>query len=248
VREKSGPSLLLVKTNGVVLARYPPQDKPLKGAPYPVKPILPAVLSKRRDNRGFESVALSADGKTAYVMLQSAAIGKPKKKFNDSRVSRVVRLDVSEPLNARVTGHFLMPLHAASEFTVAQKQTNVKLNDAEWIGQDKLLVLEQAKGEARLLVADFSQATNLLDRTDENELSFEAAGGDLSQLKVTPARVETWFSTKQVNTIDSDKLEGLAIVGPQEIALVNDNDFGTGDNKTGQPSTFWLIRVNRPMP
>ena len=247
ISEEYGPSLLVVNTNGEVLIRYTPANKPLIGARYPVKPILPRVLSQRRDNRGFECLALSKDGRTAYTILQSPAGLADDKRFNDSRVSRAIRLDLSDPLNARVTGHFLMPLDAAAAFAEKQKQINVKLNDADWIGPDKLLVIEQAKGEARLLVADFSKATNLLGRDDENSLSFEIASSDLSRLRVTTAELRTWFSTAGIKAIDTDKLEGLAIVGPDEIALSNDNDFGVGDNKTGHASTVWILKADPPL-
>jgi hypothetical protein len=246
ISEEYGPSVLVVSTNGEVLVRYTPADKPLKGAPYPVKPILPRVLSRRESNRGFECLALSADGKTAYAILQSPAGADSGARFKDARVSRTIRLDVSDPMNARVTGHFLMPLDAAADFPVPQKQHSVKLNDADWVGPDRLLVLEQAKGEARLLVADFTKATNLMEREDENTLVFEAAGAGFAKLHVQPASVDTWFSTAGIKAIDSDKLEGLAIIGPEEIALSNDNDFGVGENENGQPSMIWILRVSRP--
>ena len=119
-------------------------------------------------------------------------------------------------------------------------------NKAEWLAPDKLLVLEAGKDSARLLVADFSHATNLLGREDENTLAFEAAGDDLTKLSVKPASTEVWFSTAGLKGL-SKKLEGLAIISPSEIALSNDNDFGLGDNETGDPSAVWVIRLPRPL-
>jgi alkaline phosphatase len=37
------------------------------------------------------------------------------------------------------------------------------------------------------------------------------------------------------------------VTGPDELALSNDNDFGIGDNKNGEPSRVWLIKLNRPL-
>jgi len=248
ISEEYSPSVLVVSASGQVLVRYTPATKPLAGASYPVKPILSSVLAQRRDNRGLESLALSPDGKTAFVMLQSPAGDEDDKKFKQASVSRTIRLDLTDPLNARVTGHFLMPLGPTSAYGKDQKPAGLKLNDAEWLAPDKLLVLEQGKDAARLLVADFSEATNLLGRDDENSLAFEAAISDSSTLSVKPARTEVLLSTSEMSPVKSTKLEGLAVISPTEIALANDNDFGLGDNKTGEPSTIWLLQMNRPMP
>ncbi len=248
IAEEYSPSVLVVSAVGEVLVRYTPAAKPLTNASYPVKAILPAVLSQRRHNRGFESLALSADGRTAYAILQSPAGDAEDKRMKQSRVARALRLDVSDPLHARVTGHFLVPLSRAADYGPAQKQPNVKLNDADWLAPDKLLVLETGAGFARLIVVDFAGATNLLGRPDENALTFELVGGDLSKLPITPARTEVWLATAGLSAIGSPKLEGLAILGPDEIALANDNDFGLGDNATGEPSMAWTLRLHRPLP
>ena len=43
------------------------------------------------------------------------------------------------------------------------------------------------------------------------------------------------------------KIEGVAILGPTEIALSNDNDFGIGDNVNGEPSRVWIVRLKEPL-
>lgn len=245
--EEYGPSILVVSSNGTVLVRYTPASKPLRGAGYPVQNILPEVLAQRRDNRGFEALALSPDGRTAYAMLQSAAGEAREKRFKRSRVSRAIRLDLTDPLHARVTGHFLMPLSAAAAYGPEQNKAEPKLNDAEWLAPDQLLVLEQGRTEAHLIVADFSAATNLQGRPDENSLEFEAAGANPDALPVQTAHTEVWASTAEFQ-LNNHKLEGLAVLSATEIALANDNDFGLGDNETGEPSSVWILQLPRPLP
>ncbi len=246
ISEEYGPSVLVVSTNGQILMRYVPENKSLPGATYPVKAILPSVLAQRRTNRGFEALALSPDGRTAFVMLQSPLGDESDPKLQNARVSRALRLDLSDPLNARVTGHFLMPLSRAANYSAKLKQSSVKLNDAEWLAPDKLLLLEQAGDTARLIVADFRSATNLHNRPDADATVFEAAGDDFEKLPAA-ATVEVWTTIQNLGA-SATKLEGLAALSPTEIAIANDNDFGLGDNKTGTPSSVWILRLSRALP
>jgi alkaline phosphatase len=244
IAEEYGPSVLVVSARGEVLVRYTP--RPLPGARYPVRAILPEVLAGRRANRGFEALALSPDGGTAWVLLQSPLGTAAAPKWRAARVVRALRLDVTDPLNARVTGHFLLPLSPAAEYAANLKQTAVKVNDAEWLATDRLLLLEQAGATARLLVAEFSRAGNLQGQPGAATLAPEAVGDALAALEVTPATVELWA----VLFPPADgplKLEGLAVLSPTEIALSHDNDFGQGDGPA-LPSQVWKCRLPRSLP
>jgi len=141
----------------------------------------------------------------------------------------------------------LVPLSCATNYSAKLKQSGVKLNDAEWLAPDRLLVLEQAGETARLLVADFSRAGDLQNHQAANTTAPEAAGDDFSKLPVTPATVEVWAAISGL-TKEATKLEGLAILSPMEIAVSNDNDFGLGEGAVPVSSTVWLLRLPRPLP
>jgi hypothetical protein len=53
-----------------VLGRLVPRGLGLPGAGYPVAESLPAVLTDRQANRGFESLAIAPDGRTLYAALR----------------------------------------------------------------------------------------------------------------------------------------------------------------------------------
>lgn len=243
VSEEYSPSILVVAPTGEVLMRYTPKSKLVPGAGYPIKAILPDALVHRRVNRGFECLALSADGRTAYAILQSPLGNPDDSRFAESRLHRVVELDVSDPLAARVTGMFLVPATPAAELRDTKNQNQVKINDAEWIGPKRLLVLEQGKVNARLLAVNLSDATNLLLLPEADSLAFEDIHADLARRGIKPAAVTTFLDLATLPAINSPKLEGLAILGPDTIALANDNDFGIGENESSEPSKVWIVRL-----
>jgi alkaline phosphatase len=245
--EEYSPSILVVDTNGQVLMRYTPVSKPLTNAAYPVKAILPDIFSQRRINKGFENLALSANGKFAYAILQSPMGDAREKRFAESRVIRVLKLDVSQPLDAKVIGEYLALASPAGEYSAKTTQQKISWSDADWIAPDKLLVLERAKGVAKLLLVDLSGATNILERKEEATLTLEEMGTDLAALKIQPASAREIFSTRDVSGIDSDKIEGVAILSPTEVALANDNDFSIGLNQN-EPSWIWIVRLTEPLP
>jgi alkaline phosphatase len=245
--EEYSPSILVVATNGQILMRYTPQSKPLPQATYPVKAILPDIFAHRRDNKGFENLALSADGKFAYALLQTPMGNAKEPRYAGSRVIRCVKLDVSHPLDAKVAGEYLALESEAAEYSAKQKQDKISWSDADWLAPDQLVVIERGKGRVRLVLVDFSEASNILGRAEESNLALEDAARDLAALNIKAARAHEIFSTRDVPGITSNKLEGLVILSPTEIAFSNDNDFGIGDNTTGEPSRVWIVRLARPL-
>jgi alkaline phosphatase len=247
VCEEYSPSILVVATNGQVLVRYTPRSKPLAGATYPVKSILPDSFAGRRVNKGFESVAISGDGRFAYAILQSPRGDTGKKRYAESRVIRVLKLDLSRPLDATVAGEYLALTSPAAEYPDKQKQHKVSWNDADWVAPDQLLVVENGKGRSKLLLVDLRRATNVLERKEEPGLTFESTAPDLAVLGVQPASAHVVFSTKDAPEIASDKIEGIAVLSPTEVALAFDNDFGMGEKAIGQASKVWIVRLTAPL-
>lgn len=246
--DEYGPSVVVASATGEVLVRYMPEGKPLAGAAYPVRPLLPAVFAHRRPNRGFENVALSRDGKTAYVTLENPMGPPDDSAFAESRLVRTLRLDVSDPLAARVTAEYLLILSPASEYPKAKKQNDLKLSDAAWVAPDRALMIERGPGLARLVLVDYGGATDVLARPEARGLDLERADASLAALKIRSARRRTVLSTSQLPRIDEDKLEGLAIMSATSVAISNDNDFGIGDNARGTPSRVWQVRLPESLP
>ena len=248
IAEEYGPSVVVVDTNGQVLVRYLPVGKNYAGLNYPVKAILPAIYKERRSNRGFENLSITPDGKTAYVIMQSPMGDAKDKDYKDSRLVRVLRLDITQPTDAKVTGMFVLLQNSKSAYPEAEKQKDLKYSDAIAFEQDKLLLLERATKKVKLMVADLREATNVLNHAEANSLLIEKESENLEKLAIKPAKMREVFDSRDVFfKIDTDKLEGLALLSPSVVAISNDNDFGVGENTNGYPSKVWVIRLGKSL-
>ena len=58
---------------------------------------------------------------------------------------RALKLDVRDPLDARVVGEYLMLASPARAYSAQQKQQKISWSDADWIAPDQLLVVDVAK-------------------------------------------------------------------------------------------------------
>lgn len=248
IAEEYGPSVLVADADGKVLIRYVPAGKSYQGANYPVKAILPALFKERRSNRGFENLALTPDGGTAYAILQSP-MGNPKDKaYTDVRLVRILRMDVRDPLDAKITGMFAVMQSAKGEYPETAKQADLKYSDAAALNDTTLLLLERAEKKVRLIEADLRGATDLMTSPLADNLQLERAADDLNSLGISAAATHVVFDSRDVFLqLQNDKLEGLSVLTPAVVAVSNDNDFGVGENVNQLPSQVWIIRLGKSL-
>lgn len=248
--EEYGPSVVIVSRAGNVLKRYTPVGKTLPGAHYTVSDTLPPVFTQRRANRGFESMAVSRDGRTAYTMTQSpmgsTSSGSP---YRDSRVIRIVRMDIRHPLNLQVTGEFVLLMLPATDFA-AGSQRDLKISGAAWVSRDKLLVTEGSDlAPAKLVLVNLAGATDVKNFTSAAAvpLVLEDVSTDLSALGITPVATSVVLDIgAEFPEITERKLEGLSILSANKISISNDNDFGIGANPNSA-SKVYTIRLAKPL-
>jgi hypothetical protein len=253
--EEYSPSVVIANYRGEVLARYTPASKTLPGADYPVRNTLPDVFKNRRANRGFESIPVSADGRTAYTVTQSplgaTTSGGP---YRDSRVVRIVRMDVSDPLNLQVTGQFALEMSPATDYPAGNAQRDLKISSAAWVAKDVLLLLELNDvvgiGGVRLILVDLRNASNFHGQPVADTLDIEDVTKGPAFLGLTPATsrvIYQQFEPDAVKLLPSGKLEGISILNAYQVAISNDNDFGIGD-VPGTPSRLTILRLGERLP
>jgi hypothetical protein len=256
--EEYGPSVVIVSASGNVLRRYTPQGKTWPAANYAVRDILPAVLKERRANRGFESIAVSPDGRTAYTVMQSplgaTTAGSP---YRDSLLVRILRMDISDPMDLKVTGQFVSYLRSVAEYPVGNFPRDLKISAADWVGEDRIVILERTDklgagglnlGGAKLILLDLTAATDVTNFVEPaNAPILEKVTTDLSLLGITPATARVVLNVNQeLPAITEFKLEGLSILNDNEVSISNDNDFGVGD-APGRSSKVFTIRLSQPL-
>ena len=261
--EEYAPSVVIVGPDGHVLRRYTPVGKTLAGANYTVSPTLPAAFNQRRANRGFEGLAVSDDGRTAYTMTQSpmgstsagnpaATPPVPPSAYRDSSLIRVIRMNISDPLNLQVTGEFLFKMLPATDFPAGNAPRDLKISGAAWVSPDRLLIIEgtdkAGAGGHKVVLLDLTGATDVLNRADTSTpLVYEKVTTDFGALGITLGSTSTVADLiNDLPQILERKLEGLTILNANEITISSDNDFGIGD-VLGAMTKVYTIRLSAPL-
>jgi hypothetical protein len=245
VAEEYSPSLVHIDRDGRVLNRYVPEGSLLASdeattPSYPVRKELPRILNARRQNRGFEGLTLTPEARTMFVAMQSpldyptTAIG---------RASRNVRILKWDTRSQRVTGEYVYHFDEVCAFLRQPAGCSVvpgemKISGLDAINETSFLVLERTDTAAKIYRVDISAATNILGGSwDAVAASPTAATPSLEGL-ANPASAGIAVLPKtlvvDLSTLPGipNKIEGIALVRPNVLAIVNDNDFGLVDNAT----------------
>lgn len=225
--EENGPTIWKLNPNGVLVARYTPYAN--LGGTQSVDIAIDTAFKYRRNNRGFEDLAITPNGKI-YVAIQSplnyptAAVGTA------SRVHRIMELNPA-------TGATRMLVYLNDGVIGAAGANQIrlqdwKLSDMAAINDSTFLIIEAAaRGTTdikRIYKININNATavnsglyggNTVEGlTDSTGL----AGQSITAVKKTlfmDMLASGWPSTL-------DKAEGIAIINDSTIAIANDNDYG----------------------
>ncbi len=211
--EEYAPSLLLLDASGRAVRRLVPEGVTLGGAGCDVVASLPECCLRRQDNRGFEALAASPDGRRFFAMLQSPPEARPDASAQVRIRVPLLVLDAADgtlletlhyPLGTPGTGH--------DEILAADG----KISAIAAIDDHRLLVLEQSATESRLWEID-------VDAASDGEVT-KSLVADLAPLADRFAADITPGSLAPAKLSDL-KFEGLALLGTGTVALINDNDF-----------------------
>ena len=232
VSDEYGPSLVELDRSGNLLRRFttPANLVPRSASNVPNFASDAGNTQGKRTNRGFEGLAVSADGKFAYAMLQSAMLDEGA---GDGVHSRIVKFDTATGL--------AVAQYAYRMDTAAQGRG---ISALVALGNDKFMVLERNNRGigvgATLATADKAvYEIDLADAVDVSNITLPATGvfaGAVNKVaKVMDLDANTLAA---LGNKSPEKWEGLA-VGPKLadglylILAGTDNDYSVTQNGSG---------------
>ncbi|MFF3457283.1 esterase-like activity of phytase family protein [Streptomyces sp. NPDC002730] len=254
--DEYGPSLVHVSARGRVLARYVPEGLKLTGAGYPVVEALPGILLQRKTNRGFEGLTQLPGGD--LVLAVQSPLSVPD--ANAGEASRNARLLRFSPRKRAVTAEYAYRFDAVDVVDPSEDDTSeLKISSVVAIGRDSLLVQERTDKTSRLHRVTLPRGGGILGGTWDDTAtspSYEQLE-DPSAAGVPVLRKSLVVDFGKVAGVPG-KVEGIALVGRNTLALINDNDFGMTDGPeafdargrlvdSGIETTVTYVRLPRPL-
>jgi len=225
--DEYAPSLVHVSARGKVLTRYVPKGLGLTGTDYPVVEALPSVLLHRKINRGFEGLA-QLPGGDLVMALQSPLSLPDTDAGSASRNTRLLRFS---PRKKAVTAEYAYRFDPVNVVDPSEDDTSeLKISSVVAVGGDRLLVEERTDKAARLQLVKLGRQSDILGGPYDNDTTSPS----LEQLG-DPAASGVPVLAKQLvvdlGTVAGvpGKIEGIARVDHDTLALINDNDFGMTD-------------------
>lgn len=250
--EEYSPSIVRVSAEGVVLRRFVPEGLVYDNTTYEVVGNLPAILASRRGNRGYEGVALSPDESTLFAAVQSPLRNPDAETGDNSRTVRIIAFDIA---SETVVGEYVYEFQDAAEFNAPGEPGEMKISGLIALSNTELLVLERTDAVAKIYAADLTNATNILGTewddaaTSPSLESFASVeeGGVIAVAKTLVIDLDTLEGMP-------DKIEGIALVDADTLAVINDNDFALGDFdadgnniNNGVPNQILMIDLTQPV-
>jgi hypothetical protein len=274
--EEYMPSILQFKPDGTFMARLIPLENYLPRNPSTSEIDFREAANRqegREDNRGFEGLALSPDGKTLYTILQS---GLAQDGGKDAGVTRLLLFDAfSGTPKSEYAVRFTDPASLGDQGKKL-KTKNLVMSDLLCLSDGRILAIERDNrgqdGSSKPKVAIFKSvcvlnlkgATDLLSLPDK-PYSLRKSDPKFKPLNATQP-IEYVKKTLLFDFQDLDlpsqglswdqlpeKWEGLALLNNNRLLVMSDNDFLTPElnlsekkipfPKCQTPVPTWLFTI-----
>ncbi|WP_343642235.1 esterase-like activity of phytase family protein [Chryseobacterium sp.] len=240
VSDEYGPHIVHYSADGVEMERISPIGVNTGSRK------LPAVLAKRRANRGMEGLCMSPDGRTLVGTMQSMMYVPSKALATNKTLTRIVTFDT-------VTGQtkqFLYKQDGGASDSVC---------DITAISNSEFLVIERDGNFGSQGGIKKVYRINLSNATDVNGADISAVDGmkingkaleQCSWDEITNAGIKAVTKTLAVDLVaklgyEHDKFEGIVYLGNNKLAVFNDDDFGVVDDGNGNPKAKILPKTGK---
>ncbi len=222
--EEGGPTIWKLNKNGVVINRFTPYRVGIE----PQDIAIDTVFKYRKNNRGFENIAITPSGKI-YALIQSPLLYPTTAIGEASQVHRLLEIDPAT--NATKVFVYL------NEGVVGTGGNQIrlkdwKLSDMAAISDSTFLVIEAAlrgttdiKNIYKINITGATAVTSALYNGSTVEGLVNLAG--LTANGIVPVKKTLFVDLFSIGWDHAlEKAEGLAIINDSTIAIINDNDYG----------------------
>lgn len=259
VVDEYAPSLTLLTSDGVIKSRYVPSGWLGNPKTYKAVKSIPGIYLKRKANRGFEALALTPDGKTLFVGLQSPLLNPTKAIGDASLATRILRFDIRAK---KFTGEFVFGFEKASTVDAkATKNSDLKLSSMVALDSKTLLVQERTDNSFLLSTITIDEKANILDSkwdlaaTTPSLETYTGPGTNADvEILIAAGKKQIVFNSVSIASMPG-KIEGVAVLDSTHIVVVNDNDFNFTYNATSGlveigklKTSFLTIKLPVPLP
>ncbi|MEA5568200.1 phytase [Anabaena sp. UHCC 0399] len=251
------PAIYHFDSNSKLRDRFIPvgdaTDSSQNGGNFFGTPVFPAVYAQRRNNRGFEAVAL--EGNKLYAFIQSAIDNPDVGNDANSRSSLNLRILEFDIISKQVTGEYLYRLDDISGSGNARTD---KIGDAVSLGNGKFAVVERDDLEDNtsnklIFQIDLAGATNINNSTNFGTLPpdktiEQLTVAELAAVNIVPVTKTLIANAAELGYTGVSKLEGLALVDSKTLAIVNDNDFSIVGTQANPDGTIGITVASPSLP
>lgn len=255
VSDEYAPHIVHYDANGVELERMSPVGVNTSGRK------LPAVLERRWANRGMEGLAVTPDEKTLVGIMQSTLYNPSKKEATNLTLTRIVTFDLETGKTHQYLYQQEKAKNANSEIAALTNTTFLLVErdgnfSGEKAAQKHLYKIDL--GQATDVSGDISSIDGMMVSGKTLE---QCTWEEITQAGITPVKKELAADLVSLlpNHYPHDKLEGLWVIDPQTVAVLNDDDFAVwpngdevvqknlpGINET-DANTLYVLKLDRPL-
>ncbi len=233
IGEENAPSILHVAADGKVIRRLVPagSEGDFATAGYPVEGKLPAILSKRQLNRGIESMALSADERFLWFVLQNPLANPDAKAYQTARNTRLFKFDRTAD---RLVAEYVYELTPMAEFPGEEKkaQSTARISELLAFDDDRLLILDRTERTTKIFAIDTRGATDILgSKWDDPATLPSLEQTSLAEAGIVPVAKRLVLDSSRHPELPP-KIEGMAFFADGSLMLINDDDFGIDGRST----------------
>lgn len=198
---------------------------------------LPGILSQSQSGRGIEGVAVTPNGNIYSIMQSPLDINK-----ETAASANFIRLLEYNPNNSK-SRMLAVPFDKSAYYA----PDDIKFGDLQAVDNNRLLTIEQGKSKDglavnKIMLLDIREATDISSyKVDGREPEYEAEVAKVfGANRIMPVNKTLLVDLRNYGW-KYKKAEGLTLMNPSALAVINDWGDDTSDNE------LWVINLSEPL-